>query len=159
MITFHLPFLPPTENHAYENVPTVRRGGKIVGGGRRLSEAGRTFKLEVTNHLARHHIDELQFFKEKANTPFIVWCIFYFEELINKGYPNKTNTKYKIVDGHNRTKLLFDSIAELTGRDDSQYFDVIVSKREGTPKTEVTFWDAQQEEIVLVLGNTKDRRG
>ena len=157
MILFSLPFLPPSDNHAYENVPTVRVRGKIVGGGRRLSDEGREFKRMATDHLARHHTNELQFFSNKKNTRLVVWCIFYFEELQNKGYPKKTDTKYKQLDGHNRIKLLLDVIAELTGRDDSLYWDVMISKREGGPRTEVTFWDAEQEEVVLVVGRTAER--
>ena len=152
MITLTLPYLPPSDNHAYENVPLVRRAGKVVAGGRRLSAEGREFKRVATDHLARYHTNELQFFADKKNTRLIVWCIFYFEELLNKSYPKKTPTKYKQLDGHNRIKLLLDTIAELTGRDDSLYWDVVISKREGTPKTEVTFWDLDNEEVFLVLG-------
>ena len=145
-----MPGLPPSDNHAYENVPLVRRGAKVIGGGRRLSEAGRTFKVEFCNHIARHYPGELQMFKK--NTRYIVWCIFYFNEVENKGYPKKTDTRYKILDGVNRTKLLFDTIAELTGCDDSTYFDVVISKRQGAERIDVAMWNAEEEETFFVFG-------
>ena len=150
MITFHLPWLPPTDNNAYENIPVRMFRGKHVGGGRRLSEEGRTFKVELTNYLARTYIQELREFKK--NTRYVVWCIFYFDALVNKGWPNKTDTRYKKIDATNRSKLMLDTIAELTGCDDSTYFDVVFSKREGTERTEVTMWDAETEEVYFALG-------
>jgi hypothetical protein len=150
MIFLHLPFLPPTDNHAYENIPVRMVRGKPIGGGRRLSEDGRLFKTEATNHLARHHTNQLGSFKK--NTKYIVQCVFFFEELENKGYPKRTDTRYKIIDGHNRTKLLFDTIAELTGCDDSTYFDVVVSKREGDEHVEISMWNAEEEHVTLAFG-------
>mgnify|MGYP001766381375 CR=1 FL=1 len=150
MISFSLQGLPPSDNHAYENIPVRMIRGKPVGGGRRLTEEGRTYKVETTNYIARHYTQDLARFKK--NTPYILWCVFYFDHLENKGWPKKTDTRYKKIDGINHTKLLFDVLAELTGCDDSTFMDAIISKREGDERVEVTFWDAEREEVVLVLG-------
>jgi len=142
--------LPPTDNNAYENIPVRRIRGKPIGGGRRLSEEGRAFKLEATNHLARHHTIEIGLLKK--NVLYVVWLVFWFPELTNKGWPKKTDTRYKKLDGTNRDKLLLDVLAELTGVDDSQYSDVVVSKREGEPRVDVCYWNTEEEEAVLVFG-------
>jgi Holliday junction resolvase RusA-like endonuclease len=150
MISISLPFLPPTDNHAYENF-IVRGGkGKPMGCARRLSAEGRAFKIEVAHHLSSRYASQLGFFKK--NTRYIVQCVFFFRILENKGYPNSTDTRYKIIDGHNRIKLLFDALAEVTGCDDSTFFDVIVNKREGSEHVELNIWNADEEQVTLSFG-------
>ena len=143
MIHIMIPGLPPSDNHAYENIPLVRRGGHVVGGGRRLIETGRAYKVETTNYIARSYAPALRMFER--NTPYSVWCTLYFPDVENKSYPKRTDVRYKKFDAMNRTKLLFDVLAELTGCDDSVFMDVLVSKRVGTEHTEVLIWSAETE--------------
>lgn len=147
MISIVIAGLPPSDNHAYENVPLVRRGANVFGGGRRLTEKGRSYKVETTNHIARNYTAELRMFRQ--NIPYTVWCVLYFPDVENKGYPKRTDTRYKKFDGMNRTKLLFDVISELTGCDDSSFLNVVVSKRVGIERTEVLIWDAEIEAAEL----------
>ena len=54
MIHLYLPGVPITFNHAYV---------KTRGGGRALSPAGKKYKKETTNYLARQYPQEMKYFK------------------------------------------------------------------------------------------------
>jgi hypothetical protein len=120
MLTIELEGLPPSQNHAYANLPT---------GGRRLTEEARGYKSQVTNYVARNHIKELS--SLLANKPYEVYITFFFLywDLFNKGYPKKTKNRYKRVDTLNRGKLLEDALADAVGFDDSHNFVMHLEKR------------------------------
>jgi hypothetical protein len=128
---FHIPWLPPSANHAYFNIP---------GGGRTLTSKGKKFKKETSAHIVRHYPTELRWLLR--DIPIGLAVRFHFQQLVNKGWPDKAKTRYKKIDASNRLKLLEDAVADATGTDDSQYQIVMVSKVQGTPEaTHVWMWD------------------
>lgn len=136
MIHLVLPWLPPTSNHAYTNVPH---------GGRCLSRHGVRFKTETRGFLARVYRKELLMLRQ--NTPLTLAVCFYFARLDTKGYPKQAKSRYKKIDGSNRIKLLEDALCETGGIDDAQVFDSFWQKRQGTPeRTEIWIWDQEREE-------------
>ena len=142
MIHLVIPMLPPSTNHAYENIPGH--------GGRRLSAKGRRFKLETRVHISRNYPKELQYLK--PNRPYAVLCTLYFKNLFTLGYPKKAKNRYKEIDGTNYAKLIEDALCEATGVDDSQFFPFIPLKTEGSPeRTELRIWDLEEEEPFIEL--------
>ena len=133
-LTVWIDMLPPTQNHAYANKPLVKVRGKMVGGGRRLTEEGKNFKMEATDSIAKAIASLPDGGKSIVpNKPYLVSFTFVFLplELFNKGYPKKTKNRYKRVDTLNRGKLLEDALADALGFDDSHNFKVDLEKRPG----------------------------
>jgi Holliday junction resolvase RusA-like endonuclease len=135
MIRLALPSLPPSSNHAYFNLRT---------GGRSLSDVGRAYKRDVTTRLQREYRKEMMFFQK--NAPYLLLVRFFFETLTNKGYPEKTATRYKRLDGSNRLKLLEDALKDAAGIDDSQFLQTFWEKKVApTERTELWVWDLEAE--------------
>jgi len=136
MIRLELPFIPPSSNKAYFNLPT---------GGRGLATAGKKFKNETTAHLARTYPQELRFFQ--ANMPYLVVIRFFFEDVETKGFSSgKAKNRYKVFDGGNRTKLLEDVLKDVGGIDDPQTLTSIWEKKQGLPeRTLLWAWNLEEE--------------
>jgi hypothetical protein len=136
MIRLELPELPPTSNHAYTNNGF---------GGRTLSTKGRAFLTTAKAHFARVYPREMMIFK--PNRPYLVVIRFFFDAIENAGYgTKKAKTRYKIVDGGNRTKLLEDALKDAGGIDDSQTITSIWTKDQGAPeRTVLWIWSLEEE--------------
>lgn len=136
MIYFELPNVPLSINSAYV---------KGRGGVRFLSAKGKTYKMEVKTHIVRHFPQELQ--KLKPNVPYCVYYRLTFGDatlLLNKGYPESTENRYKKFDVSNRVKLLEDALSEATAIDDCHNWVVCVSKHTGdADKTQVWVWSPE----------------
>jgi Holliday junction resolvase RusA-like endonuclease len=149
MISFVLPFFPPSTNHAFY----VRHGRM------HLSSKGKAFKESVTAHLVQNYMKELRLFKK--NVPYFVYLRFFFEGgLENKGWNDlkrngerKSETRYKVFDATNRVKLTEDALKDALGIDDSQFIAVLTHKMQGGPDVpehiEVFIWDLEAERSPL----------
>jgi hypothetical protein len=124
MIKLTAPFFPPTTNEAYY----VRHGRMC------LSKKGKKFKLELTTHLARTYPKEMKFFEK--NVPYCVLLRLFFEDLENKGWPEKCDTRYKTFDATNRVKLAEDALKDAAGVDDSQFLAFVTAKHQAGPNME-----------------------
>ena len=139
MIRIELPFLPPSVNHAYF---TNRYGGRV------LSAAGKSFKNQTKTLIARQHPKEL--LKILPDQPYLVLLRLFFDRIENKGWPNKTKSRYKHFDGSNYIKLVEDALMDATGVDDANNMTLIVSKEVGTPEKSIIYlWSLQDEECPI----------
>lgn len=129
----HVPSLPPSVNNAYFTKNNARR----------LSDKGKKYKLETTAHIARSYPQELRFFTQnKMIGLFVVFTFADHSELFVKGYPEKTNNRYKKNDVGNRLKLFEDALSDATGIDDSHNWVVCLSKQPGRADgTYIWAWD------------------
>ena len=134
MIYLELPWLPPSSNHAYMNTGF---------GGRTLSKEGQRFKRETTAHFVREYPHVLKGFQK--DTPYGIYVRFWFDTIVNKGWPEKAKERYKRFDASNRLKLLEDALKDAAGIDDSQHLLVLVEKRQGKERTEVFAWNLDEE--------------
>lgn len=139
MIYFELPYLPPSSNTAWFNLPR---------GGRTLSTAGKKFKTETKAFLAQHYVDKLIHFAK--DEPYTVFFRIHVAELENTtwGKKNGAESRYKRNDVTNRIKLLEDVIAEVTGVDDTHTMTFVIQKVKASPKekVEVFIWNTLREE-------------
>lgn len=135
MIHLQIAGLPPSSNNAYFNNPK---------GGRTLTDAGKKFRAETVGYLQQRYRREMMFFQK--NVPYCFLVRLYFEEVENKGYPNKAETRYKKLDGSNRIKLLEDALKTAGGIDDSQMLLFLVDKKQGLPeRAELWVWNLETE--------------
>lgn len=136
MIRLELPFMPPTSNNAYFNLPR---------GGRKLTEQGREFLTRAKTHLVQKYPGQLKLFQK--NKPFLLTFRFYFEEVETKGFTEgKAKNRYKTFDGGNRTKLLEDALKDAGGIDDSQTMTSLWQKVQGTPERILIWaWSLEDE--------------
>lgn len=136
MIRMEIPFLPPSANHAYFNLPK---------GGRTLTKKGKKFKKEAAVHIIRHYSSELMMFQQ--NVPYGIAVRFFFPNLQNKTWPESAASRYKRIDTSNRIKLLEDVLADVAAVDDSQHMVLMLGKSEAKEeKTIVWAWDLLQEQ-------------
>lgn len=137
MIYLNLPFVPPSSNKAYFNLPK---------GGRTLSKEGKKFKRLASAHFAQNFPTELA--KAKPDVPYLLMVCFTIPTLYNKGWEKGTATKrYKKLDLSNRLKLLEDVLSEVMDIDDSQNLQIVLQKKYGEEEfTEVWFWSLEEEE-------------
>lgn len=146
MIHIRLPFLPPTLNHMYENIPKRRIGKKMIGGGRRLTNAGKEFKLNVSQVVLRNHAMETGQLGPISGIGLYV--AFGFPNLLNKGYPEKSESRYKKLDVSNRLKALEDGLTETINFDDSQIiFSVSTKHLSKSEESLIWLWNEEQELI------------
>jgi len=139
----HMSFegLPPSVNHAYL---TVMKGvGKARHPIRVLTPEGKKFKNETTASLVRNFPSELKIFK--PDIPYAVIGRLYFPRLLNKGWPDEAQSKFKRLDADNRLKLFLDVLKDAAGIDDSAFFDVCAQKAEGAEKTDIWVWNMEEE--------------
>lgn len=137
MIRLEVPWLPPSSNHAYEN---------MRGGGRRLSTEGKKFLRETKAHLAQTYPSDLRYFRK--NKPYLIVFRFHFAEFYNKTFATgKAESRYKRFDGGNRTKLLEDALKDVGNVDDSQTVTSTWQKvHDADERTIIWAWDLEQEE-------------
>ncbi len=139
MIRMELPWLPPSANNAYFNLPR---------GGRALSAKGKKFKAESATYLIRHYHQQLTLFEK--NKPYGIAVGFFTMDLENATYPAKAATRYKRFDAGNRLKLLEDVLADAADIDDSQNLTVVVGKFKGKEKTVIMAWSMEEESLADV---------
>jgi Holliday junction resolvase RusA-like endonuclease len=139
MIHLKVPGIPLSVNAAYAK----KRGS----GARILTREGRTYKKLVTNHLTRTYPQELKYFKPNVPYQLLVHLTFQNEvELLNKGYPEKADSRYKKNDVTNRMKLFEDALCDATGTDDSQHWNVTIVKAVGEENcTRLWVWNLEEE--------------
>jgi hypothetical protein len=146
VIELHIPFFPPSTNHAY-----YVRQGRL-----HLSEVGKAFKNNVTAHVARTYPGEMLFFKE--NVPYLLYLkLFSADGIENKGWPNSCKTRYKKFDASNRVKLVEDALRVAFGIDDSQFIAVCSHKcqgKAGAPCVIAKAWNLEEERSPLDGFNT-----
>ena len=121
--------LPPSSNHIYIN----RRGGRLK------STEARTWE----NNAVREIIKQTSLGFHKSLNPdnqYLLAMIFYFKQIINKGWnekfvkgvkkgERKANNKWKKFDLTNRVKLAEDAMKIATGVDDSSTMATILIKK------------------------------
>lgn len=133
-----IPNIPIPLNNAYSS----RRGG-----GRFLTPEGRKYKEETTSFIARNCLNELRFFEK--NKPYAAAVHFVFADhslVINKGYPEKTQNRYKRNDVGNRLKLFEDALSDATGIDDAHNWVWMLSKGVGSQDfTHLWMWSIEDE--------------
>lgn len=138
MISFELPGLPPSTNHAYFTLPK---------GGRSLTKAGKKFKVETAAYITRHLQSQVR--DVKQNHPYglgIQLHMSIFDKRPGRG------ARYKKVDASNRIKLLEDAVASAIGIDDSQFVTCVIGKVESpTEMTKVIVWDLVEESLADVV--------
>lgn len=138
MIHITLKGIPPSVNHAY-----FTKGARRI-----LSSAGRKFLLETKTDILRRYPQALSFFKK--NKPYVVYFRFTMPQIYNKGYPEKTDARYKTIDVSNRVKLLEDALKDVAGIDDSQNILVATHKVEGPEEqTDIWIWSPEDEETPI----------
>lgn len=139
MIYLEVPSLPISTNAAYAK----KRGS----GARIMTEAGKRYKRETTNHLTRQYPTELKYFRK--NVPFQLLVHFTFgdhSDLLCEGYPEDTPNRYKRNDVTNRMKLFEDALCDATGCDDTQHWVVTLVKAVGaSDTTRLWVWDLEKE--------------
>lgn len=140
MIRLEFPWIPPSSNKAYVNLPR---------GGRTLSQAGRKFKTQTTTFLAQNYRREMMFWKQ--NLPYLIVMRFHFEAIENAGFASgKAASRYKIFDGGNRTKLLEDALKDAGGIDDSQTLTSVWQKTQSAREhTIIWAWSLEEEPCEL----------
>lgn len=122
LLSIWIPFLPPSSNKIYEPVYVQ---GKPRG--KRLSEAGRRFKiramkeLQSTGHAALLNLPE--------DVPYALTLAVFLEKIENKGWATgNAGNRYTKVDVTNRIKLIEDTIADALGVDDRHNFRISLEK-------------------------------
>lgn len=125
MIYFRTPGVPLSVNHAYETF--VTRKGKRSIPVRRLTDAGKKYKMELKTFLLQNHPQVLSYLV--ADRPYALLVKLTFrgrEKLYNKtwdpGNENSSVDRYKRLDVSNRIKLFEDALSEATGLDDKHNF-------------------------------------
>jgi Holliday junction resolvase RusA-like endonuclease len=117
--------MPPSVNKLY----FVRHGRKV------LSAQGRTVKAQI-QALVTQAASQVVGLNEQ--TPLELEIVTYFPVLENKGWSQgKSKSRYKKIDVTNRAKLLEDALSGGLGLDDSLFFRVTMTKREGAERAEI----------------------
>jgi Holliday junction resolvase RusA-like endonuclease len=146
MIYIYLPFLPPSMNHMYDNIPRRKVGNKFIGGGRRLTNSGKKFKNDVKQVVLKHHATQTG--ELNPSDGIGIYAAFGFPNLFNKGYPEKTDARYKKLDVSNRRKALDDGLAEVINIDDSQIVYTTDNKYlSEIEETHIWIWNEDVEKI------------
>jgi Holliday junction resolvase RusA-like endonuclease len=145
MIYIVLDSLPPSSNQAYFNAPSKKgKNGAMQRGGRVLTTAGKAYKSEVVNHIAKHHGMQTQQLKKDATIGCLI--AYGFPDLLSKNWPEKAQWRYRKNDLANRPKLLQDAIVEATSIDDSQIcFDYKYKYASEKPQTTIYIWNEDEE--------------
>jgi hypothetical protein len=134
-ICIEIPWLPPSSNNAYFNLPR---------GGRALTTEGRKFLNETKAHLVQAYPREMRIFQ--PNKPYLIYIQFYFQLVENRGFATgKAESRYKKFDGGNRIKLLEDALKDAGGVDDSQTLCLIWRKQVGEEHTRLQAWSTEEE--------------
>lgn len=130
-LRLHLPYLPPTVNHAYV---TKKNGGRF------LSQEGRRFKESAAALLRAKYGAALRGLD--ADAPYGLGVRFGFRAVENETWPKRAKRRYKKFDVSNRIKLLEDALCSACDLDDSQFLDVVLEKRVSEhPETTIWIWE------------------
>jgi len=145
MILMSFDWLPPSANHAYFTI--MSGSGRSKHPVRVLTNEGKKFKRETSAELLRKYPQELRVFK--PDTPYAVHSFMYFPNLLNSGWPEKAQTRYKRLDADNRLKLFLDSLKDAAGVDDSSFMDIRVVKDLGPERTDIYVWNMEEETLPI----------
>lgn len=127
MIYLVVPSVPISVNHAYKNIR--QRVGKKSITKRVLTDEGRAYKNETKTFIARTYPHLLSFFKPNVSYSLLIEFVFHGrEELYCMTWPEEAENRYKQLDVSNRTKLFEDALADATGLDDRQNFNITLAK-------------------------------
>ena len=118
MIYAKIPFLPPSVNHVF-----FQRGRMRI-----LTKEGKKYHVEVQTHLARECQPFLSFFQKNIPYAIIINLNVHAERLLFKGWPEKSDTRYKAFDASNYIKVLEDAVVKACGHDDRQHITVAIRK-------------------------------
>lgn len=135
-LMFEFPFVPPSANHLYFNLPT---------GGRGLSKEAKTYKEKVKNLLIEKYYEKITNFSPDKYKVFKVTSIIYLDNVLTKSKDAKS--PYRKIDVDNRLKAFNDAVFESLGIGDHRIFDIISKKREGSPKTVMVIETLNYDEL------------
>ncbi len=136
-LRLHLPYLPPTINHAYV---TKKNGGRF------LSKEGRRFKESAAARFVAKYGAVLRGLD--ADAPYGLGVRFGFPVVENETWPKRAKRRYKKFDLSNRIKLLEDALCSACDLDDSQFLDIVLEKRVSkTPETTIWIWECVPDQI------------
>lgn len=110
---------PPSINKLYVSLPRF---------GKAMSQEGKRFKRVVLAQMQEEWGPDLV--KVDPNTAYEVEIYVYFPLIINKGWPETAQQKYKKRDADNLLKLLLDTLADAMGIDDANFLRITVEKLE-----------------------------
>ena len=128
LLDFILPELPPSDNHLYLSVGSGKRKKRI------LTTEGKAFKNGIKESLtAVHQAAGMPIIDKSMMLSMIVTC--RIPHLFTQ--TEAAENWFRIVDAHNRGKVLFDAVAEHFGIQDAQVFYPALPKCEGEPATHV----------------------
>jgi Holliday junction resolvase RusA-like endonuclease len=133
--------LPPSINEAYRDVPFHTPQG--IKTRRKLSKIGEKYKNETTSFFSREYPIEMTLIKPNVCTGWAV--VLDMPQVLNKGWPDKAESRYKAKDASNRVKLLEDCLSAALGFDDAQFFLQLSAKREGREYTHIWVWNIEVE--------------
>ena len=129
ILEFILRELPPSDNELYFTRGQGHRQKRI------LTDVGRSFKNGIKDSLTAIH--------QAAGMPLITRAMMLRIE-VQCRIPHlftrtaKAENWFRIVDAHNRGKVLIDAVTEHFGIQDAQSFSTLLEKCEGEPSVHVT---------------------
>lgn len=141
MIHIAIPGVPLSSNHAYYHVVAGKGKKKIVK--RVLTTEGKKYKRETSAYIVEHYPTELLIFKKDVPYGYIIQL--QFPNLLNKGWPESAQDRYKKLDVSNRVKLFEDAAATAFGVDDKHFLSTRFDKDEGEEYTHMWVWNMEQE--------------
>jgi hypothetical protein len=121
-----IPFIPPSSNNCYVNVPV--RGAKRKGPGgptmRVLTKEAQAFKKRVLTDVVPRYLAEISLLDRLGVYSINYRFFFLVDDVMTKTYgkQNGAESPYKRMDLENRLKLLSDTVSTAIGIDDSQFF-------------------------------------
>jgi len=133
--------LPPSVNEAYSDIPIKTPQG--IKAKRKLSKKGEKYKNETTSLFSREYPAEMMLVKPNECTGWA--AVFDMPNVLNKGWPDKAESRYKTKDASNRVKILEDCLMTALGVDDNQFFCQLAFKREGREYTHIWVWNIELE--------------
>lgn len=119
--------MPPTINKAYIN---TSKGRRLTQHAKKTKEK---IKKLVALQLLKNEFD-VHIFKDAK---VYLTVHYFFKNVENKGFPKKAKYKFKKNDLSNRLKLLEDAISDSIGIDDSNTFQITLTKNKGQEKCQV----------------------
>ena len=112
--------MPPTLNKSYIN----------TNKGRRLTTHAKKTKETITKVVALYLLKNDINTSKLKNSKLFLRVDFYFKNVENKGWPKKAKNRYKKNDISNRLKLLEDAVSDAVGIDDSNTFEITLTKNQ-----------------------------
>lgn len=128
-------------NEAYRDIPF--KVGKVIKTRRKLTKKGEKYKNETKAAFSRQYPAEMQLVRPNECTGWAM--VLDMPDVLNKGWPEKAENRYKTKDASNRVKIIEDCLAESLAINDAQFFLQFVAKREGVGYTHIWVWNIEVE--------------